>query len=75
MSEERSYARWPMGFARAYLPAMVESGDVSQDEAAHLAEILSAHEADPNALVVTPGVLQIQAAKPEQKAACCVSIA
>ena len=46
------------------LRAMQESGDVSVAEGAVLARILSDTEADPNALVMTPGVLQIVARKP-----------
>lgn len=57
-------ARWPMGFAREYLPAMVSNGDVTVDESEALICLLDATEADSNALVITPGVLQIVARKP-----------
>ena len=56
-------SRWPMSFAREYLPSMVDSGDVSAVEGAAIARILLDTEADPNALVITPGVLQIVARK------------
>ncbi|HEY4942467.1 MAG TPA: class I SAM-dependent methyltransferase [Rhizomicrobium sp.] len=56
-------SRWPMGFAREYLPSMIESGDVSAAEGTALEQLLAAYEADANALVITPGVLQIVARK------------
>jgi hypothetical protein len=56
-------ARWPMGFAREYLPSMIANGDVSAAEGETLSAILSDHEANPNAFVITPGVLQIIARK------------
>ncbi len=57
-------SRWPMGFAREYLPSMVENGGVTADEARAIAGTLSDYEANPNARVITPGVLQIRARKP-----------
>ena len=57
-------SRWPMGFAREYLPAMIASGDVSAAEGEALVKLLDDTEADPDALVITPGVLQIAARKP-----------
>ena len=57
-------ARWPMGFAREYLAALVDYGDVAPDEAGALTRLLSDTEADPDVLVITPGVLQIVARKP-----------
>jgi ubiquinone/menaquinone biosynthesis C-methylase UbiE len=56
-------ARWPMGFAREYLPSMITNGDVSVAEGETLSAILSDYEANPNAFVITPGVLQIAARK------------
>ncbi len=56
-------ARWPMGFAREYLPSMIANGDLSAAEGKTLSTILSDYEADPNAFVITPGVLQIVARK------------
>ena len=57
-------SRWPMGFAREYLPSMIANGDVSVAEGETLVDLLNDTEADPNALVITPGVLQIAASKP-----------
>jgi ubiquinone/menaquinone biosynthesis C-methylase UbiE len=56
-------ASWPIGFARGYLPVMHEAGDVTAAEAAEIKSVLDRYAADPNALVITPGVLQIVAAK------------
>ncbi len=56
-------SRWPMGFAREYLPTMVASGDVTKAEGDALLGLLDTYEADPAALVLTPGVLQIVARK------------
>jgi hypothetical protein len=53
-----------MGFAREFLPSLVESGDVTPDEARTIAADLARADADPNTLVITPGVLQIAARKP-----------
>ncbi|MEI9888276.1 MAG: class I SAM-dependent methyltransferase [Rhizomicrobium sp.] len=61
----RDYAsRWPMGFARAYLPSMIAEGDVTPAEGEMLARLFDAYESDADALVLTPGVLQIAARKP-----------
>jgi ubiquinone/menaquinone biosynthesis C-methylase UbiE len=57
-------SRWPMGFAREFLPTLTESGHITPREAAAIAADLARAEADPNALVVTPGALQIVARKP-----------
>lgn len=57
-------SRWPMGFAREYLPAMIAYGDVTAAEGDALVRLLDAYEADPGALVLTPGILQIAARKP-----------
>lgn len=40
-------ARWPMGFAREYLPSMLENGDVTAGEAHAIAGTLSEYEANP----------------------------
>ena len=56
-------ANWPMDFARQYLPVMVEGGDITATEAEAIRALLDRAEADPNALVITPGVLQIVATK------------
>ena len=57
-------ARWPMGFAREFLPTLVNSGDITPEEAEIIRADLDRAEANPNALVITPGVLQIAARKP-----------
>jgi ubiquinone/menaquinone biosynthesis C-methylase UbiE len=57
-------ARWPNGFAREYIPVMEHDGDLSAAEARGIEAILDRYEADPDALVITPGVLQIVARKP-----------
>lgn len=57
-------SRWPMGFAREFLPTMIASGDITAAEAENIADDLARAEADPRTLVITPGVLQIVARKP-----------
>jgi SAM-dependent methyltransferase len=57
-------ASWPIGFARSYLPVMRDAGDVTPAEAAAIEAVLDTYAADPNALVITPGVLQVVAHKP-----------
>ncbi len=59
-------SRWPMGFARDFLNTLRQSGDIDDNEAHPIARMLERAEADPNALVISPGVLQIRARKPEQ---------
>jgi len=54
-------ARWPMGFAREYLPSMIASGDLTQSEGDAVLRALDAAK-----LVITPGVLQIKAVQSEQ---------
>ena len=56
-------ANWPMDFARQYIPIMVADGDISQAEGEAVTALLDGTEADPNAFVITPGVLQIIARK------------
>ncbi|MDE2161968.1 MAG: methyltransferase domain-containing protein [Alphaproteobacteria bacterium] len=56
-------ASWPMGFAREYLPVMERDGDISAAEGKEIAALLDRYQADPDALVITPGVLQIIATK------------
>jgi len=57
-------ASWPIGFARGYIPVMREAGEIDAAEAARIIAVLDRCAADPNALVITPGVLQIVARKP-----------
>ncbi len=56
-------ANWPMGFGRQYIPAMAESGELDAAEARTIAAIFDRYEADPDAFVITPGLLQIVARK------------
>ena len=56
-------SNWPMDFARQYLPVMVEGGHITPAEASAVRALLDQAETDPNALVITPGVLQIVARK------------
>ena len=56
-------ANWPMDFARQYLPVMVDGGDITPAEAGAVRALLDQAETDQNALVITPGVLQIVAGK------------
>ncbi len=56
-------ANWPMDFGRQYIPTMAESGDLSLEEAKTLKALFDRYEADPNAFVITPGLLQIVARK------------
>jgi len=51
-------SRWPQGFARDYLVAMRDAGRISANEQAELADLLDRRDADPDGLVITPGVLQ-----------------
>jgi ubiquinone/menaquinone biosynthesis C-methylase UbiE len=57
-------ARWPMGFARDYLPTLIAAGTITQAEAGAVIAELDRAEADPDALMLTPGVLQFIARKP-----------
>jgi len=59
-------SRWPMGFAREFLPTLVASGDITAAEGDAVSRLLAVVETDPNALVITPGVLHLRASKPEQ---------
>jgi ubiquinone/menaquinone biosynthesis C-methylase UbiE len=53
-------ARWPMGFAREYLPSMIANGDLTAGEGDAVLRALDAAK-----LVLTPPVLQIKAVKPD----------
>ena len=57
-------SRWPMGFAREFLPTLVENGTITPDDAQRIAADLDRAEADPTTIVITPGVLQIVARRP-----------
>ncbi|HEY1963250.1 MAG TPA: methyltransferase domain-containing protein [Rhizomicrobium sp.] len=54
---------WPAAFARGYAATMVQQDRIAPADAAAIDEILSRYEGDPNAFMVTPGVLQIVARK------------
>ena len=56
-------ANWPMDFGRQYTPTMLESGDLNAEEAKAIVAVFDRYEADPNAFVITPGLLQIVARK------------
>ena len=56
-------ANWPMDFGRQYIPTMAESGDLDPTEAKALSALFDRYEADPDAFVITPGLLQIVARK------------
>lgn len=55
--------QWPTTFARSNAYVMAENGGISKEEAARIDMILAQYEADPAAMVITPGVLQIVARK------------
>ena len=59
-------SRWPMGFAREYLPTLIAHGDLAPAEGEAVSRMLDAAEADADSLVITPGVLHLRAMKPEQ---------
>lgn len=54
---------WPMDFARQFVPAMKEAGELTAGEAKEIESILDRYERDPNALVISPGLLQIVAVR------------
>ncbi|MGC9954374.1 MAG: methyltransferase domain-containing protein [Rhizomicrobium sp.] len=56
-------ANWPMDFARQYIAVMAKDGDISPAEGKEITALLDRTEADPNAFVITPGLLQIVARK------------
>ena len=68
-------SRWPMGFAREYLGSMHDADQISGAEASLLSRLFDEIEADSEAIVISPGVLQIRARKPEQIGVSGVSIA
>ncbi|HEY0107104.1 MAG TPA: methyltransferase domain-containing protein [Rhizomicrobium sp.] len=59
-------SRWPMGFAREFLPTLEQGGDMTAEEAEAIRQLLDRTEADPDAFVMTPGVLQVRARKLER---------
>lgn len=63
-SRMNDFARhWTMDFARQYIPIMAEAGDLTAADAEELDAILDRYEKDPNALAISPGLLQIVARK------------
>jgi SAM-dependent methyltransferase len=55
--------QWPATFIEIYLPRLIEMGRIDQKFAAQLRADLSAAERNPNALMITPLVLEIVAEK------------
>jgi SAM-dependent methyltransferase len=55
--------QWPATFIETYLPRLIEMRRIDQEFAAQLRADLSAAERNPNALMITPLVLEIVAAK------------
>lgn len=55
--------QWPTTFARSNAYVMAENGVIPRAEAERIDTILAQYEADPAAMVITPGVLQIVARK------------
>ena len=56
-------ANWPMDFARQYIPSWWRTAISAPPEGEAIAALLDRYEADPDALVITPGLLQIVARK------------
>jgi ubiquinone/menaquinone biosynthesis C-methylase UbiE len=56
-------SRWPMGFAREFLPTMRDAGVLSDAEVGAMNDVLDVYERDADAFTLTPGVLQIEAMK------------
>jgi hypothetical protein len=52
---------WPAAFARSGVARLVESGHLSVADADAVRDVLTAHEVQPNGLMLTPGVLEIVA--------------
>jgi len=56
--------QWPAAFLRVGLPRLVELGHLTTDRARAIADSLTAREASPNTLMVTPALLEIIAVRP-----------
>jgi len=55
--------QWPATFIETYLPRLVEMGRIDQEFADQVRSDLANAEANPNALMITPLVLEIVAEK------------
>ena len=55
--------QWPATFIEIYLPRLIEMGRIDQEFADKVRADLGGAEANPNALMVTPLVLEIVAQK------------
>jgi SAM-dependent methyltransferase len=55
--------QWPATFIEIYLPQLIEKGRIDQEFAQQIREDLAQAENDPNALMITPLVLEIVAEK------------
>lgn len=55
--------RWPTSFVEVGLARLVELGRMTKERARGILDALAARERDPNALLITPGVLEIIAVK------------
>ena len=56
--------QWPATFVRSHAQVLAETGAISAEEAHAVDAILTKYDAQPDALTITPGVLQIVARKP-----------
>ena len=55
--------QWPATFIEIYLPRLIEMGRINQEFAANVRDDLARAEKNPNALMITPLVLEIVAEK------------
>jgi hypothetical protein len=55
--------QWPATFIETYLPRLIEMGRINQEFADQVREDLAKAEKNPNALMITPLVLEIIAEK------------
>jgi hypothetical protein len=55
--------QWPATFIEIYLPRLIEMGRIDQEFANRVRDDLAKAEKNPNALMITPLVLEIVAEK------------
>jgi len=55
--------QWPATFIETYLPRLIEMGRINQEFAENVRHDLAGAEKNPNALMITPLVLEIVAEK------------
>jgi len=55
--------QWPATFIETYLPRLIEMGRIDQQFAHQVRDELSGAEKNPNAVMITPLVLEIVAEK------------